>query len=303
MVALLLMLLGTFTRHEFTSAAGSRAYWLYVPGTYNGAKPVPLVVMLHGCTQDAADIARGTRLNEYAEKLGFLVIYPEQPAAHNPLKCWNWFEENHQSRDTGEPAIIAGITREAMEARHVDEKRIYLAGISAGAAMANIVAVLYPELYTAVGLHSGLEFKAATRALDARRVMEEGGPDPKRQGSIARRAMGEKARINPILIMNGSADESVPPLHAAQLGRQWLATFEALGLKAAGGTSREEYTTNGYTVSREVLRDASGRVVIQAVLIDRLGHAWAGGSTDGTYTDPKAPSATDEMLRFFGLLQ
>ena len=300
-IALLLASLqvGSFTAHTYTSDVGSRQYWLYVPSSYDGTKPMPLVVMLHGCTQDAHDSARGTRLNERAEADGFMVVYPEQPAAANPLKCWNWFDAQHQSRETGEPAIIAGITREVTSTRRVDNKQVFLGGMSAGAAMANIVAINHPELFTALALHSGIAFKAATSVLEARKAMNEGGPDPAEQGKVAHAAMGDRARVIPVLIVQGAQDKSVPPLHTAQLAKQWLTIDEALGAGATAPETTRAQSASGYHFSREVFSDAQKRVLVETIVVDELAHAWSGGSADGTFTDPKGPDATAAMLRFF----
>ena len=274
MLILLMMLQlppGTFTQHDFQSEAGARKYWLYVPASYDRAKPAPLVVMLHGCTQDANDFARGTRMNQRAEEEGFIVVYPEQGAVNNPLKCWNWFDAGHQERGNGEPAIIAGITRAVGANYAIDSTRVFMAGISAGAAMANIVAVTYPELFAAVALHSGIEYKSATSVLDARKAMMEGSADSTAPGKLAFAAMGERARAIPVLIINGGQDKSVPVLHARQLEQQWR-TMAAL---------------------------AGAQAVIETLIVEPLGHAWSGGSPEGTYTDANGPDATSAILKFF----
>ncbi|MGQ0560521.1 MAG: extracellular catalytic domain type 1 short-chain-length polyhydroxyalkanoate depolymerase, partial [Gemmatimonadota bacterium] len=250
------MLQGSFTEHTFTSDAGSREYWLYVPSSYDGAQPVPLVVMLHGCTQDAPDIARGTRLNQHAERHGFIVVYPEQDA-ENPGRCWNWFEAGHQTRGAGEPAIIAGITRAVLQSHRVDAARVFMAGISAGAAMANVVAVTHPELYAALALHSGIGFKASETLAAARRAMAEGGPDPVTQGRLAHEAMGARARMIPVLVMHGLKDAVVPPLHAAQLEQQWLTIARRIGVPI--GESDSNLTIeNDYAVTRAMTLDGGG---------------------------------------------
>jgi len=295
---MILALQGGFTKHSFTSEAGTRDYWLYIPASYSSTKAVPLVVMLHGCTQDANDSARGTRLNEYAEAEGFIVVYPEQPPSANPLKCWNWFDEKHQARDAGEPAIIAGIIKEVMKQR-VDTRRVFLGGISAGAAMANIVAIQYPELFAALALHSGIEYKATTSVLNARKVMNEGGPDPAEQGKAAHAAMGDKAHVFPVLIMQGALDKSVPLLHTEQLKAQWLTTHGLMGAPAAATDSSKGESAGGYHYTRTTARSADKRVLVETIVVDELGHAWSGGSGEGTFTDPKGPDATEIMLRFF----
>jgi poly(hydroxyalkanoate) depolymerase family esterase len=294
-----LQMQGSFTQHTFTNSAGSRNYWLYVPSSYDGSKSVPLVVMLHGCTQDANDSARGTRLNDRAEADGFIAVYPEQPASANPLKCWNWFDAQHQARDTGEPAIIAGMTRQVIVDHRIDAKRVFLGGISAGAAMANLVAINHPELFAALALHSGIEFKAATSVLVARKAMNEGGPDPVTQGKAAHAAMGANARIIPVLIMQGALDKSVPPLHTEQLSRQWLTIDEMIGHPAGPADSTKAESAAGYHYTRSAFRAADKRVLVETIVVHEMGHAWSGGSAAGTFTDPKGPDATAEMIRFF----
>lgn len=299
-IALMLQLAGSFTRHEFASEYGARSYWLYVPASYDSSKPVPAVVMLHGCTQDANDIARGSRLNEHAERQGFLVVYPEQPQSANPLKCWNWFDAKHQERSTGEPAIIAGIVKEVLSRHHADSNRVLLAGISAGAAMANIVAVTYPELVAGLGLHAGIEFKAARTVLNARIVMSKGGPDPAVQGRLAFDAMGERARFFPVFIANGEQDQAVPPLHVKQLATQWLTTYEAMGVKQGRTVSAARVAVPpGYGYAVEQVYAEDGRLMIHTMLVSQLGHALSGGSPDGSFSDPNGPDAIGEMLRFF----
>ena len=294
-IILLAILLGTFTEHTYKSEAGERQYWLYVP---EQVKPrAPLVVMLHGCTQDGPDIARGTRLNEWADRDGFIVVYPQQSGAVQAQKCWNWFSPQHQHRDAGEPAIIAGITRAIIKTHDIDTTRVHLAGISAGAAMAGLVAAAYPELYAALALHSGPEFLAATNVGEALHVMKAGGPDPGVQGGLAFKAMADRARTLPVIIFHGAKDAVVRPVNGEQAARQWIATNDHADDGDLNGTLRTE-TARGSGYERTVAI-GKGRARIEYWLIDELGHAWSGGSASGSYTDPARLDATAEMLRFF----
>lgn len=265
-------------RH-FASAAGARDYRLYVPATATAGVRLPLVVMLHGCLQNAADIARGTRLDEHAERLGVIVAYPEQPATAHPRKCWGWYDAAHQRRDAGEPAIVAGIAREVMASHPVDPARVYVGGISAGGAMAAIVGAAYPETFAAVGVHSGVAVGAATSVAEALAVMAKGPatvPAP-------------LARALPLWVLQGAKDAAVNAANASAL----VAQFGGAAL------ARDTGTTGAYRWTRAVARDAGGQVRVESWLVDELGHAWSGGSKAGTFTDEQGPDATGEMLRFF----
>lgn len=296
-ITFLVMLLGTFTEHTYKSDLGERQYWVYVPELVRPGRPAPLVVMLHGCTQDGPDIARGTRLNEWADREGFIAVYPQQSASVQAQKCWSWFSTQHQQRGAGEPAIIAGITGEIIKTHNIDTSRVYLAGISAGAAMAGLVAAAYPELYSALALHSGPEFLAATNVGDALKVMKAGGPDPAAQGHLAFKAMAERARTLPVIVFQGANDAVVQPVNGEQAARQWVATNDYADDGRANGSLRLE-TTHGRGYQRTVA-SGRGRARIEYWLIDELGHAWSGGSASGSYTDPARLDATAEMLRFF----
>ncbi|HEX2093407.1 MAG TPA: PHB depolymerase family esterase, partial [Longimicrobiaceae bacterium] len=182
---------GRWVEGSHSGADGTRSYRLYVPSGYTGAKPVPLVVMLHGCTQTAADFAAGTAMASVAESHTFLVAYPEQDPGANGSRCWNWFEPAHQQRGRGEPVLIAGIVHQVKLAYRVNEHRIHAAGMSAGGAMAVTLGATYPDLFSAIGVHSGLEYRAASDLATALVAQQLGGPDPDTQGELAYRAMGE----------------------------------------------------------------------------------------------------------------
>jgi poly(hydroxyalkanoate) depolymerase family esterase len=291
------ILLGSFTEHTFKSDAGERQYWLYVPASLKADKPASLIVMLHGCTQDGPDVARGTRLNEWAEREGFIVAYPQQSQAMNNLKCWNWFVPQHQTRESGEPAIIAGITREVMGKHKIDASRVFIGGVSAGAAMAGLAAAAYPELYSALALHSGPEFRAATNMGEALTAMKQGGPDPVQQGTYAYQMMDKRARAIPVIVFHGAKDAVVFPVNGEQAAKQWISTNDHADDGAANNSLKIE-TSRGAGYARTVAKGKQ-RALIEYWLYDELGHAWSGGSPDGTYTDPKTPDATAEMIRFF----
>ncbi len=282
----------------FESAAGARRYQLYLPRGYDAARRYPLVVLLHGCTQDAADLARGTRIAEHVEREDVIAVLPEQPEGANPKKCWNWYDPAHQARDAGEPAIIAGITDAVIRGHAVDPARVHLGGMSAGAAMASLVAVAYPERYASVALHSGLVWRTATTVTAALAAMAKGVEDADSVGVAALAAMGAWRRPVPALVIHGGKDAVVNAANGRQAARQWAVT-NARALGAALADARiSKGETNGFAWTREC-HMAGGVCVVEEWLVPELGHAWSGGSREGTYTDERGPDATREMLRFF----
>ena len=287
---------GRFVERSYTNRAGTRAYKLYVPSGYVGQE-VSLVVMLHGCTQNPDDLAAGTRMNALAEEHTFLVAYPVQTAAANSSRCWNWFKAADQRRGEGEPSIIAGITCEVLGEYHVDPGRVYVAGMSAGGAMAAIMGEVYPDLYAAIGVHSGLAPGAAHDLSSAFTAMRQGQPAVSRRSTPA----GGSARIAPTILFHGDRDSTVHPRNAEHLLTHYQAAGGPDGRERAAPppTLDRGRVQGGHAYTRAVHRDAGGRVVAEQWTVHGLGHAWSGGSASGTYTDPKGPDASAEMVRFF----
>jgi poly(hydroxyalkanoate) depolymerase family esterase len=287
---------------EYAGPGTVLRYGIYVPD--GSAAPLPLVVMLHGCLQDASDFAAGTRMAELAREHGFIVVFPERSEADHPQKCWNWFDPEHQQRGSGEPALVAGLTRQVVESLPVDAGRVYLAGISAGGAMAAIVAHRYPELFEAVGIHSGIPFGAAMGVQAALEVMA--GSDPE-AGSRARAAAAEVAgaeALPRLIVIQGGADAVVAAGNAEHLVAQW-SELARRGGRAPGPPRFETGETEaGFHWERASWGAGTGEgALIERLEVRELDHAWSGGSAAGSYTMPGAPDASREMLRFFAIIR
>ena len=272
---------GKFVDGNYANEAGSRDYKLYVPSSYTG-EPVPLLVMLHGCTQDPEDFANGTGMNALAEEMAFLVLYPAQSKQANPSRCWNWVNEVDQQRGQGEPSIIAGMTNAVMARHAVDASQVYVAGLSAGGAMATIMGTLYPELYAAVGVHSGLPFASASDLPSALAAMK---------GEFRRsQAPG---RALPIIVFHGDQDTTVHPSNGEELVAQ---VARGLPRRPAVEPGR---VPDGHAYTRTVHRHHDGTVHAEPWVVHGAGHAWFGGNALGSYTAGRGPDASREMLRFF----
>jgi poly(hydroxyalkanoate) depolymerase family esterase len=284
---------GLFLRRIYTSAFGRRTYRLYVPSRYT-AEPMPLVVMLHGCKQTAEDFAAGTEMNELAEEGGFLVAYPAQPAKANGSNCWNWFDPQHQARGHGEPALIAGIVSEIRRDYRIEERRVFAAGLSAGAAMAVILGETHSEVFAAVGAHSGLAYGAAQDVGTAFAAMSGRATDT--APTHAARTAVSLSRV-PTIVFHGDRDATVKLRNGAAIAEQAVARFEAHGDELV--RDWHEHSANGrrYTHITHVTHD--GHPAVEQWIVHGGGHAWSGGNVVGSFTDRLGPSASREMVRFF----
>ena len=253
---------GRFISGLYAGRTGSRPYKLYIPAAAGG-EARPLIVMLHGCTQTPDDFAAGTRMNAAAEECGYFVLYPEQTCGANHSRCWNWFKRGDQKRDSGEPAILAGMTREIMSRYGIDPRRVYAAGLSAGGAMAAVMGEAYPELFAAM--------RGATAA-------------------PGRAAQRRTARLVPAILFHGDRDTTVHPSNSEQ---------QIPPLVRGERSVERGRVPGGHAYTRSVHSDPAGRVTLEHWLVHGAGHAWSGGSKSGSYTDPKGPDATRAMLRFF----
>jgi poly(hydroxyalkanoate) depolymerase family esterase len=297
----------TMERFTYDGGRGLRSYAVYVPLLLPRNRRVPVMVVLHGCTQSADDVAAGTRMNAVADRCGFVVVYPEQSKQDNPRKCWNWFLRDNQIRGSGEPAEIAGIVARVLGSdtgERLDRNRVYVVGLSAGAALAGIMGATYPDLFAGVGMHSGLSYGAARTVPGALLSMGFGGPDPEERGLQAYVAMGEHARMVPVIVIQGATDKTVSATNGEQVVHQWLTTnrHASAGTLALSAEQPDDLqygdSPGGLHYDVRTWIDRPGRPLVQYWLVSDLGHAWSGGSTSGSYTDPAGPDATAAMWRF-----
>lgn len=279
----------SFTSETFTCPSGSRDYMCYVPASAArgiGTGATGLVVMLHGCTQTPQDFATGTGMNALADEHGFVVVYPRQSRGDNAQSCWTWFSRGNQARGRGEPAILAGIAQHIAGAHDVTPARTFVAGLSAGAAMAVILGETYPDVFAAVGAHSGLPFGAAADVASAFAAMG---------GRITDRAAGARTQSSTrTIIFHGTSDATVHPSNADRITRDALDRGGAQTVESV-----QSDASSGRAVERRIVADASGSVTLEQWRIEGLGHAWSGGRPGGSYTDPTGPDASREMVRFF----
>ena len=282
---------GKFIEATYSNPAGSRTYKLYIPSRYHG-QALPLVVMLHGCTQSPDDFAAGTRMNLIAEEHTCLVVYPAQPSEANAAKCWNWFRPSDQRRGQGEPSLIAGITHQVMRDYSVDPQRVYIGGLSAGAAAAAVMGATYPDLYAAIGVHSGLACGAA-RDLPTAFVAMRQGELPVSSGSGDISTVRGHGPAVPTIVFHGDSDTTVHPRNGDHIIAHSKRTTN-LQEKVHRGR-----VPGGHSYTRTIHTDMSGRAIFEHWEIHGAGHAWSGGSPAGSYTDPRGPDAAREMLRFF----
>lgn len=289
---------GVWVAGTHLGPAGGRNYDVYVPAGLSRRAAAPVVVLLHGCGQTPAEFADATRFTATADRNGFLVVLPHQQTRHHPQRCWRWYETAHQQRGAGEPAVIAGIVAQvaAEEARwRIDPRRVYVAGLSAGGAMALTVAAAYPDVFAAVGAHSAPAFRSSTgpgQALAAMAARTE--VPPPLPGAPA---------VPPAIVVQGGSDSVVRKLNGDRVADQWLAHRAAAGGDDPVSRSRSDAgrTTDGRTY--HVLRwyTGRGRKVLEYWLVDGLAHAWSGGREKGSFSDPDGPRATTLMWAFFRL--
>jgi poly(hydroxyalkanoate) depolymerase family esterase len=279
---------GEFSAGPHTHAEQTRRYKLFAPANPQDLS-LPLVVMLHGCSQSADDFAAGTGMNRLAKRQGFYVLYPEQSHEANGNGCWRWFDPEHQQRDQGEPVWLASLTQAVMAQHGIDPKRVFIAGLSAGGVMANVMANAYPELFAAVGVHSALPIGTVSNMDEALHAMTHGDTT----APATRARLPDHPPRKPIIVFHGDQDSTVHPSNGEQVVKAALGDhLDRVALEPGTSDSGRRYTRHIYT-------DAHDQVLAEYWLIHGTGHAWSGGSPTGSYTDRHGPDASAEMLRFF----
>jgi poly(hydroxyalkanoate) depolymerase family esterase len=293
---------GSFTREYY----GDESYLKYIPSGADGDSAVPLLTMLHGCTQSPGQFANETEMNEVAERETFIVIYPDQTIAENATQCWNWFDYENHVRGSGETGLIANITQKAMTEHAIDPHRVYVAGFSAGAAMVPDLLAAYPDVFAAGGIHSGLEYAAAESASGAVTAMAYGGPNPIEQGSDAYQLMdynGVASRI-PTIVFHGTDDTTINPINGNQATTQAVQTNDLVDTTDDGNIDTDPdvvrtRTADVFDYTIYEYHDRNGNTVVEKWLVDGMGHAWSGGSESGEYTAPGGPDASQTLWEFF----
>jgi poly(hydroxyalkanoate) depolymerase family esterase len=284
----------------FSGTNGSITYQGYVPSSYKSGTAVPLVVALHGCTQTADGFRQQTRWDALAESKGFIVVFPQQSQNNNQLKCWNFFQPANIQRGSGEPAMIAGITKWVQQHYTVDAHRVYVNGLSAGGAMTSVMAATYPDIYAAAGVGSGCEYAATAACAGSQSA------DPVQAADQAYKAMGQYHRPIPVIVFQGDQDKTVPPINAQQLVQQWLRTDDLADDGTANGSipsvasgSRSGRSSAGMNYTTTSYADGHGKELIQSWLVAGMGHAWSGGCSCQQYSEPSGPDETSAMYDFF----
>lgn len=293
-----------FVRYEFSNDAGTRSYKIFIPSHYRTDSDWPLLIDLHGCGSDADEEARWSRFNELAELIGLIVVYPEQTAEANGSKCWNWFLPEHQGRGVGEPAIIAGITEYIRQIMPIDSRRVFVSGISAGGAMANIMAVNYPDIFASAMIYAGCEYKGTTCTAGVAALPADVS------GELAYQAMGAAARVVPVFVIQGDRDVQVPYPNAELVVQQFLSSGDwaddgGNNKSIAREPARLESGSkpNGHSFDIQYYEDAAGCLLVEYWLIHGLGHAWSNSASNGSprdilLTDALGPDVSSETLRF-----
>ena len=301
---------GSWVAGAIKNSSGSLEYKLWVASDYRKEKPVALVLMLHGCMQKAEDLAAASGINDLGDKNNFLVVYPQQAAAANPLRCWNWFDPKHQSREAGEPSLIAAVIQDIRSTYSIDANRVYVVGISAGGAMAVVMGATYPELFAGLGVIAGAEYRAGTSVEAGLAAMKQGGPEPDQQGILAfqtiQKSSGGSKKRMPVIAFHGTKDPYLNPINTDQVIAQWAETNDYLddgkgndSINIKSPNEAKGDVPNGYSYTRYLYKDSNGRLLLEKWIVEGLAHAWPGSPNASQFADPKGPNASAEIWRFF----
>ena len=270
---------------------GGRSYDVYLPAGYRRRTRAPVLLLLHGCTQTPAEFADATRFTSVADRNGLLLVLPHQEGRHHPQRCWRWYEARHQHRGSGEPALLAGIVAQVLaepERWRADPRRVHVAGLSAGGAMALILAATYPDVFAGVGVHSAPPYRSATRGTQALAAMAARTATPGPDGA---------APMPPLIVVQGTADRVVHPPNGGRVADQWLA-FRGPADPGRVTRSRTDTGHTGRDWTRVRWYTARGRRVLEYWEVDGLGHAWSGGRAGGSFSDPAGPRVATAMWAF-----
>jgi poly(hydroxyalkanoate) depolymerase family esterase len=278
-----------------------QTYWLHLPASSETSASLPLIVMLHGCGQTAAEFAQGTRMNQQAQ--GCVMLYPEQSRAANSMRCWNWFEPEALAGG-GEAAMIVQLIRDAQSRHPIDPSRCYVVGLSAGACMAALLCSAYGNLFAGCAMHSGLMAQAASSLAQAVQYMRQGVEPAAFTCSVERTlaAIGNGAHTTPTLIIHGSTDAVVNPVNAQQIAEQLrLVNTRPHAPAAEPVFDSERWIEGSGRPYRQQQMSLEGRLLLRTIMIEGLGHAWSGGDPRHDYFDPIGPDATGLILDFLQL--
>jgi len=291
---------GRLLTSSYSDTAGTLSYEVYVPGAYVPGTPVPMVVAMHGCTENADEFRQLTRFDQLADARNMIAVFPEQNANANAGNCWNWFKGEHMQRGAGEPALIAGIAQRVRDQYSIDPHRIYVAGLSAGGAMASVMAATYPDVFAAAGVGSGCEYGATATCTGYRSI------DPEAAGEQAYKAMGAQKRVVPVIVVHGDQDETVPLVNSEQVVAQWVVTDDwaddgardgSVPVAPTGVTEGAVPNGRSYTIARYA--DGHGGELLEYWVVHGMAHAWSGGCSCQQYADPSGPDETTAMYDFF----
>jgi poly(hydroxyalkanoate) depolymerase family esterase len=295
---------GKWQYNTFKNAFGVRNYYLYVPQSYSG-RPIPLMVMLHGCMQSAPEFALETGMNWMAEKYGFAVLYPEQGYQDNIFRCWNWFYPENQGRTGGEPGIVLGMMNQISRKISIDTHHVYVAGMSSGAAMAANLLACHSDVFAGAGLVAGVEYAAATSQMEANNVMTGGSNHDLQQTALqAVKCSGASARMSAVIAIYGSHDTTVNPINSSHVIQQFSAINDLLDDGRPNQSqndrvilSRVSQVPKGYSYKSDYY-GGNGAIRLLKVEVEGMGHAWSGTLSPGQFADPNGPNGAEMIWQF-----